>query len=68
MRNPHDSVTWEENVCFKMNVLPQKIINYHTPDFHNKTQGSKGGKVIGLENLISICDISNKRVKGNLFL
>lgn len=51
-----------------MNVLPQKIINYYTPDFHNKTQGSKGGKVIGLENLISICDISNKRVKANLFL
>lgn len=51
MRNPQDSVTWEENVCFKMNVSPQKIINYYTPDFHNKTQGSNNGNfLIGLEN------------------
>lgn len=51
-----------------MNVLPQKIINYYTPDLHNKTQGSKGEKVIELENAVSICDIDNKCVKANLFL
>lgn len=55
-------------MCFKINVLPWKIINYDTPDLRNKTQGSKGEKVIELENLVSICDINKKRVKANLFL
>lgn len=44
--DPQKSVTWEENVCFKKNVLPGKIINYYIPDLHNKTQASKGEKVI----------------------
>lgn len=42
-----------------MNVLPQKIINYYTPDLHNKTQGSKGEKVIELENLVFVTLITN---------
>lgn len=54
--------------ALKMNALPLKIINYYTPDLCNKTQGSTGGKVTDLENLVTICDISNKCVKANLFL
>lgn len=42
-----------------MNVLPQKIINHYTPNLHNKTQGSTGGKVTDLENLVFVTLVTN---------
>lgn len=50
--DPQKGVTWEENLCFKINVLPGKIINYYILHLHNKTQASKDEKVIGFETTV----------------
>lgn len=49
-----NSVAWEENASFKINVLPRKIINHYIPDSHNKTQASKGEKVTDFETTVFV--------------
>lgn len=70
-----NSAAWEENTCFKINVLPRKIINHYIPDSHNKTQASKGEKVTDFKTTVFVVLVpdTSKQIyweekKKNLYL